>query len=334
MPPTSSKKNDSKGKYRTVAKRHQPYSSSARSTTGAKRAVNPAHLARPPYAWDESMSSSTPLPVAQPNSSRTYPSRGSHTFPSSSDTLTSSRTPSSTPSSSSISSPPPQSTRPVLTMRDIAMEVIRKKYPYFTPRNDWELLYLRSAPYRGTDPEGLYQLLDRHLQSTLQSGFTYEGLMKYTKSTLDEHVDITGFKPRPGETYGVFIRPIPKSEYSIRLFPGSAASRDYCLDFVLTATGEPVNSPFKFELFAGPGPDTPIGFAPTIALRPLDCAFGFSQEQIPPGEEKFLLREGQSCALRRPGHRDVRFTVPKRRRPEPPKQTSDADFLELPAYID
>ncbi|KAI0629987.1 hypothetical protein C8Q77DRAFT_1160979 [Trametes polyzona] len=219
-------------------------------------------------------------------------------------------------------------------MREISMEAIRIHYPFHTPRNDWEILYLSCAPYRGKDPKGLRRFLDEQLEYALQDGLTYQELMDDATSTLEEHVDITGFKPRPGETYGVFIRPIPKSEYSIRLFPGSAANRDYCLDFVLTATGEPVNSPFKFELFAGPGPDTPMGFIPTVALRPMDCAFGFSQDQIPPGEEKFLLREGQGCILRRPGHRDVRFAVPTRRRPEPPKQIPDADFLELPAYID
>ncbi|KAI0629984.1 hypothetical protein C8Q77DRAFT_1064812 [Trametes polyzona] len=219
-------------------------------------------------------------------------------------------------------------------MREISMEAIRIHYPFYKPRNDWEVLYLSSAPYRGTDLKGLRQFLDEHLKHELQSCRSYQRLVDNATSTLDEPVDITGFKPRPGETYGVFIRPIPKSKYSIRLFPGSDANRDYCLDFVLTATGEPVNSPFKFDLFAGPGPNTPIGFAPTVALRPLECAFGFSQDKIPPGEEKFLLREGQSCILRRPGHRDVRFTVPTRRRPEPPKQIPDADFLDLPAYFD
>ncbi|KAI0759372.1 hypothetical protein BD413DRAFT_597891 [Trametes elegans] len=35
-------------------------------------------------------------------------------------------------------------------------------------------------------------------------------------------------------------------------------------------------------------------------------------EQIPEGEEKFVLRDGQTCMLKRPGHRATRFTGPNR----------------------
>ncbi|KAI0629982.1 hypothetical protein C8Q77DRAFT_1160974 [Trametes polyzona] len=154
-----------------------------------------------------------------------------------------------------------------------------------------------AAPHTvlGTDPEGLHRFLDEQLDYALEDGLTYQELMDGATSALDEHV----FGPRPGETYGIFVRPIPDSKYSMRLFPGKETSRDYCLNFfVLTTTGKPVNFPFKFDLFAGSGHDSPVGFAPAVALPPLDSAFGFFTEQDPPGEEKFLLRDGQSCILR------------------------------------
>ncbi|KAL1946045.1 hypothetical protein VTO73DRAFT_15172 [Trametes versicolor] len=71
-------------------------------------------------------------------------------------------------------------------------------------------------------------------------------------------------------------------------------------------------------------------------MTPLECSFGIPQHKIKPGEEKFLLHDGQHCLLRRPGHRDVRFTVPIRRRPKPAakKTPVDADILEFPQYID
>ncbi|RPD62267.1 hypothetical protein L227DRAFT_573476 [Lentinus tigrinus ALCF2SS1-6] len=52
------------------------------------------------------------------------------------------------------------------------------------------------------------------------------------RPTLDRPSNnITGLKPR-GMERNVFLRPIPKSPYSIRLFPGRLESREYCLDFV------------------------------------------------------------------------------------------------------
>lgn len=129
----------------------------------------------------------------------------------------------------------------------------------------------------------------------------------------------------------MFIRPLPDSDYSIRLFPGSKAASEYCLDFVLSATGEPVNSPFKFNLLAGPGPTTPVGFVPTVGVQALERSFGIAQKDVRPGAEKFLLRDGQLCTLQRPGHKDVQFTVPIRRRSEPPNP--DVVVLELPQYV-
>ncbi|KAI0364537.1 hypothetical protein BV20DRAFT_983114, partial [Pilatotrama ljubarskyi] len=119
-------------------------------------------------------------------------------------------------------------------------------------------------------------------------------------------------KPRTGDKL-VYTRPTPDSKCSIRLFPGAQHAAEYCMDFVKTATGQPVNSPFEFELWSVPDPDTPWLTAPMIMqLRTAESAHRIKQEDIPPGEEKFTLRDGQTCMLIRPGKVSIRFTVPVR----------------------
>ncbi|KAH9847617.1 hypothetical protein C2E23DRAFT_765057 [Lenzites betulinus] len=218
------------------------------------------------------------------------------------------------------------------TLRDVYLETVNQLYPYYTPKNDFEILVLSGGSYKGVASlEGITQFLEKEMKTsiTVRRG-TRESVLRSATKVLDTEPDITGLKPRPGDP-GVFIRPLPNSEYSIRLFPGSKAASEYCLDFVLSATGKPVNSPFKFNLLAGPGPTIPVGFAPTVGIQSLERSFGVAPKDMRPGAEKFVLRDGQLCTLQRPGHKDVQFIVPMRRRPEPPKP--NVDMLELPQYV-
>ncbi|KAI0759373.1 hypothetical protein BD413DRAFT_597893 [Trametes elegans] len=219
--------------------------------------------------------------------------------------------------------------RPV---RDILLQVVRKTYPYYTPKDDLELLSLSNGRYKGP-PSGIQRFLEEDLARFHEHG--YEASLADTKEGLDELIEATGLKPSPGDP-NVFVRPIPDSEFSIRLFPGCTEAKEYCLDFVRTATGEAVNSPFpEFELFSAPGPDAPIGSGPVVSVSPLECSFGVSRDQIPPGEEKFVMADGTTAVLRRPGHKDVRFRVPIRRpRNPPPKPVIDAHILEFPEYVE
>ena len=132
----------------------------------------------------------------------------------------------------------------------------------------------------------------------------------------------------------MFVRPVPESDFSIRLWPGVAASREYCLDFVHTETGEATNSPFEYELWSIPHPDAPLLSLPPMRLSSLENGFGVKTGDIRPGEEKFILKEGLTCMLARPGKRGLQFTVPVRRR-EPPSAQGDAfDILDLPRIVD
>lgn len=76
-------------------------------------------------------------------------------------------------------------------MRELAEKNVRKSYPYFTPRNDWEVLYLSNAPYSGSEA-GLYERLDRLLAMEIEDTGSYEMVMQDAKETLDELCDWTG----------------------------------------------------------------------------------------------------------------------------------------------
>ncbi|PIL25621.1 hypothetical protein GSI_11370 [Ganoderma sinense ZZ0214-1] len=138
-------------------------------------------------------------------------------------------------------------------------------------------------------------------------------------------------KPKPG-TPNVFCHPIPNSPYSVRLFPGSIALREYCLDFVDTATGNPVNSPPGFEVWSVRGGSAGMGDGVSARVLSLEHTFGFGGASLKPGAEKFVLRDGQTCLLKRPGYRDVQFKVPTRTEGLNLKQP-DVDHLEFPELV-
>ena len=54
-------------------------------------------------------------------------------------------------------------------------------------------------------------------------------------------------------------------------------------------------------------------------------------KDVLPGEAKFVLTDGMTCVLTRPGHRPLRFTVPTR---DHALDSFDGDEVDLPEYID
>ncbi|KAI0695268.1 hypothetical protein C8T65DRAFT_584467, partial [Cerioporus squamosus] len=217
--------------------------------------------------------------------------------------------------------------------RDVCLRMIGEQYPWFQPRNDFDIYTLGTTKYRGNRAE-LGTWLDSKLAKCMGHQGSLENVMDNVRSALNlPSSTITGLKPRRTER-NVFLRPIPHTSYSIRLFPGCFDAREYCLDFVDTRTGVPVNSPFKFELWVVPDPDRPWLGSGSARVTSLDVAFGQRQDEILPGHEKFVLRDGQTCLLKRPGHRDVRFTVPVRRRPVAAAVgAGDVHELDLPASV-
>ena len=111
------------------------------------------------------------------------------------------------------------------------------------------------------------------------------------------------------------------------------------MDFVRTETGKSVNTPAGYELWSIPDPDTPTHHlqSPDLSmrLRSLESCFGVTRDRLLPGEEKFILRDGLTCLLKRPGKRDVRFNVPIRREKKhdtPPP--ADVAIISFPAVLE
>ncbi|OJT05947.1 hypothetical protein TRAPUB_3134 [Trametes pubescens] len=218
--------------------------------------------------------------------------------------------------------------------RKLCEENVRRRYPGLEPRNDFDLVQLSSAQYKGTHAE-IFAELDNDLAETSED-FGYEYMMENSTSLLETYVEPTGVKPGTSALFDdkfVFVRPIPDSKYSLRLFPGSISAAEYCLDFVDSATGEPVNSPFEYELWAVPDPDAPwLSLPITGKLRSIERGHGIKQADILPGREKFILRDGQTCVLMRPGKQPVRFTVPLRR-VETTDVVEDVYVIDLPKVV-
>ncbi|KAI0642811.1 hypothetical protein C8Q79DRAFT_1012831 [Trametes meyenii] len=237
--------------------------------------------------------------------------------------------PLSVPSSSSSSRlPGPPSTE----FRKTCLDKIRERYPGLKPRSDWDILQLASTETRpGTHAE-IFAGLDKELAEDIEA-FGDE-INDNVKTLLDTYMEPTGIKPPPGTSNDlIFIRPIPDSQYSIRLFPGSYSNREYCLDFLDTETGKPVNSPFEYELWAIPDPDAPwLSLPMSGKLHSIERTHGIKQGDILPGCEKFILRDGQTCMLARPGRQPVRFTVPLRRY-GPEVEAESMVVLDLPRVV-
>ncbi len=102
------------------------------------------------------------------------------------------------------------------------------------------------------------------------------------------------------------------------------------MDFVRTDTGKPVNSPFQYELWRTADV---LSARPSARLTSMERTWGIKQKDIDPGEEKFLLRDGMTCVLKRPGCKDLRFTVPVRVTPTENLKVPDADELDFPQFV-
>ncbi|XP_006459309.1 hypothetical protein AGABI2DRAFT_191307 [Agaricus bisporus var. bisporus H97] len=230
----------------------------------------------------------------------------------------------------------PRTTKHTPVFRTSYMEVSKLKYPNIQPRNDWDLALL--ASFTGspslTSNEKFYAYSDDEMRAQyhnlgltdkeIKDGRARAEVIKQATEILDSPGTAVGLKPRPGDD-DVHIRAIPNSDYSIRMWgTNMETNREYCFDFVETATGNPVNSPFEYQLWAVPNKRTPWLPCPSAQLHSLAYNFGYEQKDIPPGVEVFVLLEGTPCVLKRPGMRPVYFEAPVR-----PRSLDLPDFDEL-----
>ncbi|KAI0671142.1 hypothetical protein C8Q78DRAFT_1034245 [Trametes maxima] len=205
--------------------------------------------------------------------------------------------------------------RPV--MREVFMTVIRKNHPDFNPMslNDFELLTLAGPGYKGLTV-GIPAWLQKEWALAAPKEQDRVWVLQEATRLCNARMDVIGIKPQPGDP-NAKVRKVTNSEYSIRLWPGPVPH--WCLDFVHAQTLEPKNEPFDFELWAVPLADPVLNTAPWLPLdtisrrlRTMEYGFGIKDEDVKEGEAKFALMDGQTCVLKRPGERDIRFTVPNR----------------------
>ncbi|KAI0829038.1 hypothetical protein BC628DRAFT_1417397 [Trametes gibbosa] len=197
-----------------------------------------------------------------------------------------------------------------------------------------EPVLLRRVRFEGSPTEIFAKLEEQLAYNASTHG--RDKIIHLSKDLLDTYVAPTGFKPEDplGDPKFVFVRLVPESKYSIGLFPGSVSAAEYCMDFVESATGKPVNPPFEDELWGITNTETPwLSVSICTNLRSIERVDGIKQNEISPGSEKFVLRDGQTCVLERPGKRPLRFTVPICRR-EMPAVVETQDIVELPKFID
>ncbi|KAJ7201582.1 hypothetical protein GGX14DRAFT_371075, partial [Mycena pura] len=117
----------------------------------------------------------------------------------------------------------------------------------------------------------------------------------------------------------VVIFPLPDGPLSIRVFPGDVHPRNrlYFFDVYDKDKRTAVNSPRSFRFST---------VRPKRRLFSTEEAHGIRQEDIPPGEERFLVQEGTACRLQRTGKEDFLFRIPCR--PQPVIQAPDVGFAQ------
>lgn len=101
---------------------------------------------------------------------------------------------SSTSAPSSPSAAPARTPRE--TLRDVYLETAQELYPYYTPKNDFEILVLSGGSYRGVASlEGIMQHIEEELEKSIDAWQgTREFVLQNATKTLDMKADITGVR--------------------------------------------------------------------------------------------------------------------------------------------
>ena len=145
---------------------------------------------------------------------------------------------------------------------------------------------------------------------------------------LNSFPSLLQFKPLPEEE-DCYVRPLPDCPFSVRIWGKHLENQyQYCLDFIVTATGEQINTPKGYELWTVPNKKTPFALCPAGRLYSVDRGAGAPRGDLDAiaavgDSEKYLLMEGMACRLIRPGMKNIYFEVPIR----PRAQQEDDDVV-------
>ncbi|PIL22963.1 hypothetical protein GSI_15660 [Ganoderma sinense ZZ0214-1] len=140
---------------------------------------------------------------------------------------------------------------------------------------------------------------------------------------------VIGVKPQPGDPNVYTVR-VPDSPYCLRMWAGGMDYwGQFCLDFFDVERKVPVNLPLGHALFPGmssmppgigAGHPLPAHLAHANMQPPTSyplCSWerNMGMQSIPDGEEKWAIPEGMPVMLRRDGHPDFMFQMPRRQAP-------------------
>ncbi|KAI9068883.1 hypothetical protein FKP32DRAFT_1617967 [Trametes sanguinea] len=198
-----------------------------------------------------------------------------------------------------------------LTTRELYATQAALWHPDVPPRDDFEVLALGTSQLAGRSATEKREWLEQQRTQIGQLCGSLENALASTTAFLNQAAELTGRKPSAGDR-DVRYLPIPRSDYALRLWPGSLLHAEYCLDFVDTRTGQAVNVPTEHEIWAIPDPTTPWLQTATCLLASAERAYGIPVNEIKPGEEKYILRDGLACQLSINGQKIMRFEVPTR----------------------
>ncbi|KAF5328653.1 hypothetical protein D9619_011671 [Psilocybe cf. subviscida] len=190
---------------------------------------------------------------------------------------------------------------------------IQKRFPNFVPRNSLDIINLAGLAYEGpTDQASICAYLDIMQQSYVpylmeKHNCTAEQAARAVSRDIDLTIgrmsatDTIGAKPRPGQK--IWVRVMPSwPEYSIRLWASSADVQLFGMDFILSATGAPINLSHRFKLHTTAwihGPGRMGDLEPFKMQLPPGTSRAYDRFLGPPGagEELYMVGEEQTILI-------------------------------------
>ncbi|CDO70601.1 hypothetical protein BN946_scf184656.g16 [Trametes cinnabarina] len=216
-----------------------------------------------------------------------------------------------------VDSPSPRSGR--VLCRQYYTELAHDLHPDLPPQSSFDILVLATNKLEKQSAARKRAWIDQQWQQMIAVCGSVEAAQAGVDKFLDSMIEPTGRQPGINDP-DVLYFPIPGSNLALRLWPGSLSAAEYCLSFVEANTQKPINVPEEYELWAIPDPKRPWLQPVCMALTSLEKAFGIKSEDILPGEEKFVLRDGMHCQLCRGDKKIMRFVVPERQQANAPDE--------------
>ncbi|KAI0642814.1 hypothetical protein C8Q79DRAFT_928664 [Trametes meyenii] len=196
-------------------------------------------------------------------------------------------------------------------------EQARKINPGLTPKDDLERILFGSG-------EDVSHIVDRDAwvvegwKELIEEHGSKADAEAALRDYMDQMVETTGLcKPSSDDPDAKYLSiplraGVPHINLSLRFWPGPYSQAEYYMDFFRSDIREPVNVPEGYQVWMIPDPDKPWIQVVGMQLLSLEKAYGIPSNEINPGAEKFLLRDGLIRQLTYHEEVVLRFEVPMR----------------------